>query len=253
MTHRVRILNVDVDDIVEDELLAQLDSGMVMTVNIDFIMRMQRDRAFWEIHRSADYVVPDGQLVVFASRLLGTPLRQRVAGADFFRSFYRHHRDNPDVRIFVLGAGPGVAAEVMRRVNGAVGRQIVVGAFTPTWGFENDMNECRRIVSAINASGATVLAIGVGAPKQEKWIERWRSELPAVRIFLPIGATLDFEAGRIRRAPRLLQRIGLEWLFRLGTEPRRLWRRYLVDDMPFFWLLFRQLFGSYRDPYSADG
>jgi exopolysaccharide biosynthesis WecB/TagA/CpsF family protein len=253
MRRSVRILNVDIDDIVEHELLEELVSGIVMTVNVDFIMKMQRDREFWQLHNAADYVVADGQLVVAASRLLGTPLRARVAGADLFPAFYTYHRSDPDIRIFVLGAAPGVANEVMKRVNRIVGREMIVGAISPSYGFESNEAECRTIVGAINRSGATVLAIGVGAPKQEKWIARWRGQLHQVRIFLPIGATLDFEAGRLPRAPELFQKIGLEWFFRLIVEPRRLWRRYLIDDPPFFWLLLLQRIGRYRDPFANHG
>ncbi len=248
-TDRVRILNVAIDNLDMRELLEELTAGVVFTVSVDFIMKMQRDREFLELQRTADYSVADGQMVVLASRWLGTPLKARVAGADLFPAFCRFHRDNPDIRIFALGAGPGVAAEAMRRVNQKVGRDIIVGAHSPSFGFDANEAECRSIVDAVNRSNATVLAIGVGAPRQEKWIAAWRALLPGVRIFLPIGATLDFEAGRIARAPAWIAAIGFEWLFRLALEPRRLWRRYLVDDLPFLWLIVRQRFGRYRDPF----
>lgn len=104
----------------------------------------------------------------------------------------------------------------------------------------------------INRSGATVLAIGVGAPKQELWITRYKDQLPNVQTFLAIGATIDFEAGTVQRSPRWMSDVGLEWLFRILCEPKRLWKRYLVHDLPFFWLILQQRLRTYRNPWAAE-
>ncbi len=116
---------------------------------------------------------------------------------------------------------------------------MIVDSYSPSWGFENDKQECQKIVEMINLSQATVLAIGVGAPKQEKWIYKYRNQLPNIKIFLAIGATIDFEAGHVKRAPKWMREVGLEWLHRLISEPRRLWKRYLLEDIPFFWLILK--------------
>jgi UDP-N-acetyl-D-mannosaminuronic acid transferase (WecB/TagA/CpsF family) len=98
------------------------------------------------------------------------------------------------------------------------------------------------------------LAVGVGAPKQEIWIARHRHRMPRVTRFLAIGATIDFEAGTVKRAPKWMSRAGIEWLYRLMSEPRRLYRRYLIEGPPFFWLLLKQRLGLYRDPFRfGDG
>lgn len=246
---RVRILNVELDNLTQSELLERFTSGVVFTVNVDFVVRMQTDRAFLELQRQADYSVADGQMLVFASRFLGTPLKERITGADLLPAFCDHHRDNPDVRVFLLGAGPGIAEDAMHALNARTGRAIVVGAHSPSYGFENDQRECLEIVDLINRSGATALAVGVGAPKQEAWIADWRGRLDGIRIFLPIGAALEFTAAARRRAPRWIGSAGFEWLFRLAQEPRRLWRRYLLDDPQFFRLVLLQRFGRYRDPF----
>jgi exopolysaccharide biosynthesis WecB/TagA/CpsF family protein len=94
----------------------------------------------------------------------------------------------------------------------------------------------------IRQSPANVLVVGVGAPKQEKWIAKYRDQLPSIDIFLAVGAAIDFEAGNKPRAPELISKLGLEWLYRLSTEPRRLWKRYLLDDFPFLWLVVKQKF-----------
>ena len=234
----VNILGTKIDNLSMQELLEQLDAGVVVTPNVDHIMKLQKDGEFQHIYKVADYRVCDSQIVLFASRFLGTPLKERVAGSDLLPAFYQYHRHNNDIRIFLLGAAEGVAKRAQERINEKVEREIVVAAHSPTFGFEKNEQECQKIINLINQSGATVLAVGVGAPKQEKWIIKYKDQLPGVKIFLAIGAALDFEAGEKPRSPRWMVNLGIEWLYRLVSEPKRLWRRYLVEDSPFLWMVF---------------
>ncbi len=239
----VDVLGVHLHDLSLAQLLEQMRDGVLVTPNVDIIMRARKDPAFHAVLHRAEFRVCDSRIVQWACRFLGTPVREKLSGSDVFPAFCAHHRDNPAVRVFLLGAREGVAATARARINQRLGRELVVGAHSPSFGFERDDDECRDIVNLINASGATVLAVGLGAPKQEFWIMRWRPLLPGVRIFMGIGATLDFEAGNVRRAPAWVSTAGLEWLYRLLQEPRRLWRRYLVDDLPFLWLVLKQRLG----------
>ena len=150
--------------------------------------------------------------------------------------------------MFLLGAAPGVADRARENINAKVGRNLVVAAHSPSFGFEKNEAEGDRIIDLINQSQATVLAVGVGAPKQEKWIHQHRHRLPHVKIFLAIGATIDFEAGAVSRAPRWMSNWGIEWLYRISQQPQRLWRRYFIEDFPFLWLLLQQRLGLYRNP-----
>lgn len=246
---KIRILNVDILDITAGELLRRLDSGVLVTPNIDHLVKMQRDRDFYRICRDAEWVVCDSRVL----RLLTAPrrrsIREAIPGSSFFTSYYMYHRDDPDCRIFLLGAAPGVADKARERINAAVGREIVVGAHSPSFGFEKKEEECRAIAEIVNRSGANVVLVGVGAPKQEKWIDRWKALMPGVRLWMALGATIDFEAGNIRRAPRLWQKMGMEWFYRFICEPKRLFRRYFVDDPVFFIYYLRQLTGTYRNPF----
>ncbi|MEO0969541.1 MAG: WecB/TagA/CpsF family glycosyltransferase, partial [Cyanobacteria bacterium J06639_18] len=129
---------------------------------------------------------------------------------------------------------------------------IIIAAHSPSFGFEKKEDECKRIVELINNSGATVLAIGVGSPKQEMWIAKYKKQLKNINIFLAIGATIDFEAGNVKRSPKWMSEIGFEWLYRLLNEPRRLWKRYLLDALPFLWLILKQRLLLYRNPWSSS-
>ncbi len=220
-----------------------------MPVNVDMLMKMQNDKIFWNVCQSAEYRVCDSQILMYSSRFLNTSIVEKISGSDFFPEFCQYHRSNPQIKIFLLGAKDGVAETVRRRLNEKIGREIIVHAHSPSFGFEKDEIECEKIVELINNSSATVLAVGVGAPKQELWISKYRRELTNVKMFMAIGATIDFEAGNVKRAPEWMSRSGLEWLYRLMSEPRRLWKRYLIDDMPFIILLLKQKFGLYANPH----
>ena len=249
MKNRIPILNIEVDTFTEKEFLEEFREGVLVTPNVDHLMKLQRDREFYEIYKRADYVTVDSRIVKMALDFLGTPIREIIPGSGFFPSFYTYHKDNEDIKIFLLGAASGIADLAMDKINRKVGRQIVVGAHSPSFGFEKNEDECEKIINQINASPASVLVVGVGAPKQEKWIYKYKDRMPGIKIYLAIGATIDFEAGKIRRAPLIMQRLALEWLYRLWKEPKRLWRRYIVEDMPFFWLILKQKYGRYKNPF----
>jgi N-acetylglucosaminyldiphosphoundecaprenol N-acetyl-beta-D-mannosaminyltransferase len=245
--HHVDILNVPIDNLTIRELLEQLKSGVVLTPNVDHLMKLQRDEDFYQTYALADYRVCDSQILFYASRFLGTPLKEKISGSDFFPIFCDFHRENDDITIFLLGGAEGVAARAMERINQKTGRRIIIQAHSPSFGFEKNEEECQQLVEMINRSGATVLAVGVGAPKQEKWICKYRDQLTP-QIFLAVGATIDFEAGTIQRAPKWISKIGMEWLFRIACDPKRLWKRYIMDDLPFFGLLLQQRLGWYDPP-----
>lgn len=243
MRETVNILGVELHSLTRAELLAQLDRGAFFNPNVDVIMKLRADPEFHALFHQAEFRICDSRIVQLGARVLGTPVKEKIAGSDFFAEFCAHHAHNHEVRVFLLGAGPGVALEAQRRINARLGREVICAAHSPSFGFENNAAESAELVARVNRSGATVLAVGVGAPKQEKWIMRHRLAMPGVRVFMAIGATIDFEAGKLPRAPRWMQAAGLEWAFRLGREPRRLWRRYLIENTPFIWLILKQKLG----------
>ena len=249
---KVTILNITIDNLLRKELLAKLESGVVFTPNVDHLIQLQKDEEFFKVYLIADYKLCDSQVLIYASKFLGTPIKEKISGSDFFPAFYTYHKYNEKIKIFLLGAAKGVAKKAQERINKKVGRNIVVGSHSPSFGFENNEKECMEIVKIINQSEATVLSVGLGAPKQEKWIYKYKDKLPNIKIFLAVGATIDFEANKLTRAPKWMSDSGLEWLYRLLSEPKRLWKRYLVEDLVFFWLILKQKLNLYTMPNSNE-
>ncbi|KOS06362.1 glycosyl transferase [Flavobacterium akiainvivens] len=247
----IKILNTDIKSIKLNDLLKDLKQGVVFTPNVDHLVKLQKDKEFYDCYAKADWIICDSKIVGVAGKILGTPFAEVIPGSSLLPAFYNFHKDNEEIKIFLLGAAEGVAKKAMQNINSKVGRLMVVEAHSPSFGFEKNEIECEKIVHMIKQSGANVLVVGVGAPKQEKWIIKYKNMLSGVDLILALGATIDFEAGNIKRAPRIFQVLYLEWLFRLFKEPKRLWKRYLVDDLPFVLFILKQKFKSYKDPFKS--
>lgn len=239
---RVEILDIPIDNIGVTDFLNQLKQGVVFTPNVDHVMKLQKDADFQKAYSKADYRVCDSQILMFAAKFLGTPIKAKISGSDLFPMFCEHHRHNEAIQIFILGGAEGIADRARQRINQRIGRNIIVETYSPSFGFEKNAAECAAIVDMVRQSSANVLVVGLGAPKQEIWIAKYKDQLPNIDIFLAVGASIDFEAGNKPRAPQLMTDLGLEWLYRLWTEPSRLWKRYILDDMPFLWLILRKRF-----------
>lgn len=246
---RVRLLNIHFDDVTMEDVL-QLRQGTILTAHVDAAVKLQDDREFHDLLDRFDVITCDSQILYFAAKLLRRPLRERVSGSDYFPLFYRRYADDPSVTIFLCGAIGDIAQRAMRTINEKVGREMVVGAYGPRLGWLEDPAEIDRVIAMINESGASVLVVGVGTPNEGFFIHRYRDQLPAVRLFLPLGGTIDYEAGAVRRPPPVVTRLGLEWLWRLVLQPRRRWKRYLVHQPRVFYYLALDAVGRYRDPFA---
>lgn len=246
---RVNILNAYVHNVSMDEVLEGMDEGLLLTLHVDMIMKLQKDEEFLKILPEFDIITCDSQILYFATKFLGTPVKERVSGSDFFPKYYYRHKDNPDVTVFLLGGMPGIAEIAQERINEKVGRDIIVGTYAPPFDFDKDPAEIEKIFDAVNASGATVLLVGLGGGRQEKFIIRYRDRFPNVKTYLPLGGTIDYEAGTFKRPPQWVTNWGFEWLYRLVKEPRQRWHRYIVHEPPVLYHLIRQKLGIYRNPF----
>lgn len=250
MRRRVKLLNAEVDDITMDELVETFRQGVMLTLHVDSIMKLQKDPDFYSLLPQFDVITCDSQILTVAARMLGTPLKERVSGSDYFPRFYTRYKDDPSVTIFICGGAPGIAEIARRKVNAKVGREMVVGVNSPSRNYDRSPEEVERIIAEINDSGATVLVVGLGGGRQEKFIFEHRHRLPAVKLFLPLGGTIDYEAESLKRPPAWVTNAGLEWLYRVLREPRQRWHRYVVHQPPFLYLFARQMMGLYKNPFA---
>lgn len=229
----VRIDAVDLGGAVE-RIERALDADklfQVSTVNLDFLVRAQRSHEVRTVFERSSLNVADGAPVVWLGRLLGKPVPERVPGADLVPRLIGRAGDRGD-SVFLLGGENGVAAEAARRLQSANPGLRVAGCYEPPRCAIEEMDN-EAILSEISASGAKILLVALGHPKQDLWIDRYRDRLK-VSVAIGVGCVFDLIAGRSRRAPLWMQRAGLEWLHRLVQEPRRLLGRYASD---FSWLM----------------
>lgn len=247
-----RFLNVDIHNWDFDDFLNNLESGFVVTPNVDHLIKLQKDETFYRCYQGAEHVVCDSRILLLLSKFLSpkTALKSQIAGSDLFPAFCNHHKNNTDeMKVFLLGGSEESVKVAQQNINQSTASNIIIDGYSPPFGFEKNEEENAKILQRINESGATALAVGVGAPKQELWISKYRSELPGVKLFFAIGATIEFEAGAVKRSPEWMSKLGIEWAYRMMQEPKRLLKRYLVDDISIFWLTLKQKLGLYKNPW----
>ena len=241
---KIRLLNISVDNLTMDEAINEIDrlinSGKfnyVVTPNVDHIVKLEKDSEFAEVYANADLVLTDGKPLIWISKWLKTPIKEKISGSDLFPKICELAADK-GYKMFFLGAAEGVAAKAAENLQNKYAGLNIVGTYSPSFGFEKKEEEIANIVSMINSAEPDILIVGVGAPKQEKFIYHHLSELK-VPVSLGLGASLDFEAGNVKRAPKWMSNHGLEWLYRFFKEPRRLFKRYFVDDIKIIKLYFK--------------
>ena len=246
---RVELAGVSVDaldfDAVVDAIVARAQDGAapayVVTPNAHHVTLLQDDPLLREIYGNAFLVVPDGVPLLWAARLLGTPLRGRVNGTDLFERLCARAADH-GLSVFLLGGREGAADAAAAKLRARHPALRICGTCCPPLGFETDPAQSARVTAAIETARPHLLFVGLGAPKQEYWMYRNCGQLQ-VPVSLGIGVSFEFVAGTVPRAPRWMQRTGLEWLHRVVSEPKRLWKRYLAGNARFCYLIARQYAG----------
>lgn len=215
----------------------------LVPVNIDVMMKLLRDEEFYELYntnRDNTTLILDSQVIlILNSLLLGSDFGGKLSGSDLLPHLCTSSVNSED-NYFLLGGMDNTAVDAMNALNSKSGSNRVVGAYSPSYGFFKNERENEIIIQKINESGANVVAVGLGAPLQEKWIYKCGPKLTNVKNFIAVGATLDFEAGNVSRVPSFFSRIGLEWLYRLILEPKRLFRRYCIECPPFIFMFIKQ-------------
>lgn len=211
----------------------------IFPVSVDVLIKSKKDSKFDDVLKRASFLTPDGMPIVWASRLLGKKLKSKISGSDLFPALCKEaaHRK---LKVYFLGAQPGIAQKARKVLQKQNPELNIVGTYSPPIGFENSEEENRKILDLLVQSQPDILFMGVGAPKQEKWMHKHLKHLN-IPVSVAVGASFDFVAGSVTRAPRWMQNIGLEWFFRLCKEPRRLWKRYVVGNTIYFWLVLKEI------------
>ncbi len=252
MTSRVNLFGIKINPLTLDQSISVLEVWLkggerrchyVVTPNVDHVVMLDSNQAFREAYAGASLVLTDGRPVAAVGRMFGLGIPETVPGSDLAPALFDRisAQWSRPLSVFLLGAGPGVAERAADKIHEAWNNVDVVGTYSPPFGFERDEEECRHIIAMISSSNAELLVIGLGAPKQELWVKKYASELP-VKVALCIGATIDFLAGEKARAPHWVRAIGLEWVHRMLSEPRRLIKRYFKDALYFPFIVLKERF-----------
>jgi N-acetylglucosaminyldiphosphoundecaprenol N-acetyl-beta-D-mannosaminyltransferase len=228
----------EVAHLIAAHALARGAPQYVVTPNAQHIVLLNKDSEFRRIYREAFLVVPDGMSLLWAARFLGASLKERVNGTDLMVRVCELAALN-GLRVFLLGGRPGAADGAKEQLQQRYPSLDLIGTYCPPYGFESQPDEIDKINQVIAAASPHILFVGLGAPKQEKWISEHCKQL-GVPVALGIGVSFEFVAKLVRRAPAWMQGFGLEWLFRLISEPRRLWRRYVFGIPEFVFLVLKQ-------------
>ncbi|MCI7444168.1 MAG: WecB/TagA/CpsF family glycosyltransferase [Clostridium sp.] len=241
---RMKFMNTEIDNLTMRETIDEIDKlikenkfAYVVTPNVDHIVKLETDKELQEVYKDANLILTDGKPLLWISKFYKTPIKEKISGSDLFPLLCEMAAQK-GYNMFFLGAGEGVARKAAENLMKKFPKLNIVGTYSPPFGFEKDKEEVQKIISMINEVSPKILIVGLGCPKQEKFIHKYRKELN-VPISLGLGASIDFEAGNVKRAPKWMSDNGLEWLYRLSKEPKRMFKRYIVDDLKIFRLMFK--------------
>lgn len=232
---RMKFMNTEIDNLTMDETLQAIDqliqedkNAYVVTPNVDHIVQLETSKELQDVYNNASLILTDGKPLLWIAKWYGTPIKEKLSGSDLF-PLLCDMSAKKGYRMFFLGAAEGVAAKAAKNLEKRYKGLQVVGTYSPPFGFENNVDEMNKIKEMIREAKPHILIVGLGCPKQEKFMYHHCRDL-GVPISFGLGASLDFEAGNIKRAPKWMANHGLEWLFRITQDPKRMIKRYLVDD-----------------------
>jgi N-acetylglucosaminyldiphosphoundecaprenol N-acetyl-beta-D-mannosaminyltransferase len=242
MTQRITLMGCQIDNLSMEETLCTIE-GLIQSgqphqhvvVNVDKLVKASRDPELRRIINECALVNVDGMPVVWASRLLGRPLKERVAGVDLFEALMRRAGDK-GWRVFLLGAREDVVSAVAETYRRKYPQLQLAGWRNGYW--QGEAEEA-AVVDLIRASRADLLFVAISSPKKEQFLGRYQGAM-RIPFAMGVGGTFDVAIGRVRRAPLWMQHAGLEWFYRFLQEPRRMFRRYFIEDMAFIWLLIKE-------------
>ena len=249
--NRIKFLNVNIDSVTSQEAKALVDQMVidrrpqyVVTPNTDIVMKMQKDEELMRVCNAADLILTDGEMVVKLSRLMGNPIKERVAMTDFVWDVCDLAVEK-NYKVFLFGGKESVLETGTARIQKKYPDLNICGKYSPPLGFENNDEQLKKSLSIIKESKADILIVFLGCPKQEKFIAKYKDTYQ-VPVSITMGGCIDFIGADIKRAPMWMQKNGLEWFFRFTQEPRRLFKRYFLEDTRIFPLVLKYKLGIER-------
>lgn len=241
---RIKFMNTEIDNLTMQQALEEIDRlikekkcAYVVTPNVDHIVQLETNKELQEVYANASLILTDGKPLLWIAKWYGTPIKEKISGSDLFPLLCKMSAKK-NYTMFFLGAAEGVAAKAAENLSKRYKGLQVVGTYSPPYGFEKNQVEMEKIKTMIQEAAPDILIVGLGCPKQEKFMYHHCKTI-GVPISLGLGASFDFEAGNIKRAPKWMADHGLEWLFRITQDPRRMAKRYLVDDRKIFGLAIK--------------
>lgn len=247
MNQRIEMMGCHIDNLSMEETLQTIEnfirSGKPhqhVVVNVDKLVKASRDAGLRQIINECALINADGMPVVWASRLLGKGLKERVAGVDLFEALMSRASQR-GWRVFLLGAREEVVSGVRHLYQNKYPGLQFAGCRNGYW----KPDEEREVVEQIKAANADLLFVAISSPKKEQFLGKYQEEMK-IPFAMGVGGTFDVAVGKVKRAPLWMQKAGLEWFYRFLQEPRRMFRRYFIDDMAFFGLLTKEFFSHVR-------
>ncbi len=244
MNKRINFLNIPVDAITMSETLERVDLAINFNkqihhtvVNAGKVVLMQTDKELEKSVVEADIISPDGQAIVWAANLLGHKLPERVSGIDLMEGLVKRSFEK-GYKCFFFGATEDVAAKLVNLYKVQYSEDIIAGYRNGYFEIEDE----EKIALQIDQSGANILFVAITSPKKEIFLNTYKSQLKNINFIMGVGGSFDVIAGKVKRAPLWMQNFGLEWFYRFLQEPKRMWKRYLVGNSKFIYLVFKALF-----------
>ena len=239
--NRITILNTKIDNLSMHQTLQCIENSILqnkklhhVVVNAGKMVAMQRDLKLRQSVNSCDLINADGQSVVWASRILGQPLKERVAGIDLMENLVELAY-NKNFKIFFFGAKEEVVSSVVKKYKIKYSKDIIAGYRN---GYFNKEDE-GHIAQQISDSGADILFVAISSPTKENFLYDNKETLRGVNFIMGVGGSFDVVSGLVKRAPLWMQKIGMEWFYRFAQEPKRMWKRYLIGNIKFIWMVFK--------------
>lgn len=231
--------NMDMEETIQtiDSFIQQKKRSYIVAINVDVVIKIEQDAYLKRITDQADMVLVDGKPLIWISKLYKRPVKAKISGSDLVPKLCEKAAEK-GYTIFIIGGKDGIAEQAKRKLEKQLSGIKIVGTYAPPYGFEKDKNELDKINHMISDVHPDLLIGCFGCPKQEKWIYENYKKYDAT-VSVCAGATVDFLAGNIRRAPGWMSDHGLEWFYRFTQEPKRMFKRYFVDDIKIVSLMWK--------------